>query len=134
MKRVVVCGLGAALFAALLVASSVAKDECKKNPNLGKLRHVVLLRFKGDTSKADIKAIEKSFCELPEKIDSIVDLEWGTNVSKEGLDDRFTHCFLVTFEDEKGREKYLPHPAHKAFVKKLLPLVDKAFVVDYVAK
>ena len=46
----------------------------------------------------------------------------------------FTHCFVVTFADEKGREAYLPHPAHKAFVNVLLPVLDDVLVVDYWTK
>ncbi|MDA7862472.1 Dabb family protein, partial [Akkermansiaceae bacterium] len=29
-------------------------------------------------------------------------------------------------------EVYLPHEAHKAFVAKLLPVMDKVFVIDFV--
>ena len=46
----------------------------------------------------------------------------------------FTHCFLVTFRDEKGRAAYLPHPDHQAFVKLVVPIVDDVLVVDYWAK
>jgi len=136
MNRSIVCTVFAALVAAAFVASADAHDKknADKNSNLGKLRHVVCFKFKDGTSDAKIKEIEKGFLDLPKKIDSIVDFEWGTNVSEEGHDQGFTHCFLVTFKDKKGREKYLPHPAHKAFVKMLLPSLDKVFVIDYVAK
>ena len=40
-------------------------------------------------------------------------------------------AFCVTFADEAGRAKYLPHPDHKAFGDMLGPHLDKAFVVDY---
>jgi hypothetical protein len=134
MKRIVVCGLLAVLLASVGAVTSDAEKPAAKNPNLGKLRHVVILRFKQDTSKEQIQALEKAFCQLPSKIDTIVDFEWGTNVSEEGFDQGFTHCYLVTFDDVKGRGVYLPHPAHKDFVKILLPHLDKALVVDYVAK
>jgi hypothetical protein len=95
------------------------------------LRHVVMFRFKPEATPEQITSIEEAFAELSEKIDSIEDYEWGTNNSPEGLNDGFTHCFLVTFADEAGREKYLPHPDHQAFVQQLLPILDKAFVLDY---
>ncbi len=100
----------------------------------GKLRHVVLFKFKDDASKEAIKAIEAKFRALPSKIAEIESLEWGTNNSPEGLAQGFTHCFFVTFKDAKAREVYLPHPAHKAFVELLKPSLDKVLVIDYDAK
>jgi hypothetical protein len=95
------------------------------------LRHAVFFKFKDGTSEADRTKIVAAFDELPKKIDSINGYERGTNVSTAKLDDGFTHCFFLTFADEDGRAKYLPHPKHKAFVDLLLPHLDKAFVVDY---
>ena len=95
------------------------------------LRHVVLFKFKDDASPAQVTAIEEAFRALPSQIPEIVDFEWGTDVSNEGKHQDFTHCFLVSFADDAGREVYLPHPAHKAFVDLLLPSLDKGTVVDF---
>jgi hypothetical protein len=111
-----------------------AEPAAKNSPDLGKLRHVVLFKFKDDTSKEQVKTIEDAFRELPSKVPTIVGFEWGTNNSPEGLAQGFTHCFLVTFKDAKGREVYLPHPEHKKFVKLAVPHFDKVLVIDYVAK
>ncbi len=45
-----------------------------------------------------------------------------------------THAFLLTFDNAADRDAYLPHPAHKEFVEILKPILDKATVVDFVAK
>ncbi|MBN2315717.1 MAG: Dabb family protein [Sedimentisphaerales bacterium] len=95
------------------------------------LRHVVLFKFKDGTTDQQIKQIEEAFCALPNKVDAIYDLEWGTNVSVEGRSEGFTHCFLVTFLSEADRAEYLPHPDHKAFGKIVGPHLDKVLVVDY---
>ena len=79
------------------------------------LRHVVFFKFKDGTSDADVSKVLAAFDELPKKIDAIKDYQRGKNISPIGFDDGYTHCFLVTFKDEAGREKYLPHPDHKAF-------------------
>ncbi len=100
----------------------------------GMLRHVVLFKFKEGTSPEKIAEIEQAFAALPKKIDAIKCFEWGTNNSPEGLDQGLTHAFLVTFADAKGRDVYLPHPAHKEFVSILRPHLDKAVVVDYYVK
>ena len=60
--------------------------------------------------------------------------EWGTDVSVEGKQEEFTHCFFVTFKSEADRDAYLPHPAHTAFGATLRPHLDKVLVVDYWAQ
>lgn len=95
------------------------------------LRHVVMFKFKDDATAEQVAGIEKAFAELPAKIDAIHSYEWGTNNSPENLNKGLTHCFLVTFKDEKGREAYLPHPAHQEFVKQLKPILDDVCVIDY---
>ena len=98
------------------------------------LRHVVLLKFKDDATKGQIRQIESAFCALPGKVDAIYDFEWGTDVSVENLHQGFTHCFMVTFRSEADRAKYIPHPAHKEFGQLLGPYLDKVLVVDYWTK
>jgi hypothetical protein len=126
------------LFVAILALTLVA--GCASTPSASccdvpsKLRHVVLFKYKESATEKDIAMIVEEFRKLPEKIDAIVDFEYGENNSPEGLDMGYTHVFLVTFADEAGREVYLPHPAHKAFVDVLLPHLDEAHVMDYYAK
>ena len=98
------------------------------------LRHVVLFKFKDDTRIEKIKEIENAFRALPSRIDAIHDFEWGTDVSVEGKSQGFTHCFVVTFLDETGRDAYLPHPAHDEFRSVIRPHLDKGLVIDYWTK
>ena len=109
------------------------KDSGKRCCKAGQkvLRHVVLFQFKDGTSQADIDRIIKGFSELPRKVDSIIGFEWGTDVSVEGKSEGFTHAFVVTFRDAKGRDAYLPHPAHKEFVKLVGPHLKKVLVLDF---
>ena len=100
----------------------------------GMLRHIVLFKFKDDATPEQIKKVEDAFRAIPKRIDTIKGFEWGTNNSPEMLAQGFTHCFVVTFADEKGRETYLPHTAHKEFVEILKPHLDKVLVIDYFAK
>ena len=113
-------------------------DNCKKTTAMhntqGVYRHVVVFKFKETTTPAQIEQINKDFAALQDAIPEIIAFERGNNVSPEGLDQGFTHVYLVTFKDKVGLDVYLPHPAHKAFVDKLLPLLEVPFVVDYVAE
>ena len=40
----------------------------------------------------------------------------------------------VSFRNEKGRDVYLPHPAHQEFVKIVIPRVENVLVFDFYAK
>ena len=100
----------------------------------GPYRHVVLFKFKDSATPEQVQAVEAAFKALPTKINTITGFEWGTNVSPEGKDDGFTHCFFLTFKDKAGLDVYLPHPDHKAFGALLRPILDKVLVIDYTAQ
>ena len=126
MKSIVPVLLVMFAFGAMSVTIN-AKDK-KSAPVL---RHVVCFKFKNEAKPAEIQRIEREFASLKKKIPQIRAFEMGTNNSPEGLNKGFTHCFVVTFGNEKDREIYLPHPAHKAFVKILKPILEDVFVIDY---
>jgi hypothetical protein len=98
------------------------------------LRHVVLFSFKNKASAEEIDAIVTGFGALPGAIPGIVSYEWGTNVSPEGLNDGFTHCFTLSFATAEDRDGYLVHPAHQAFVGTLGSCLERSLVVDYWAR
>ena len=98
------------------------------------LRHVVLFGWKDGTDSSAINKIVAAFKALPGKIDLIKDFEYGTNNSPEKLNNGLTHSFLLTFNNEKDRDAYLIHPAHKEFGAALKPKPDYITVLDYWAK
>ena len=98
------------------------------------LRHVVLFAFKDDAAFEDVDAVVNGFAALPASIPGIAAYEWGTNVSPEGLNDGFTHCFTLTFNSAEDRDAYLVHPAHQRFVETLGTCLAKSLVLDYWAR
>ncbi|GHC65566.1 Dabb family protein [Roseibacillus persicicus] len=121
------------LFALFAVSSFAQADSPKAEA--GHFRHVVMFKFKEGTSAEKVAEIEKHFGSLEEKIDTIVDYEWGHAIPESrGLDQGFTHCFVVTFKDKAGLEVYAPHQAHQDFIAVFKPHVEKVFVLDYVSK
>lgn len=97
-----------------------------------KIRHFVAFNFKHETSDSEIDKICSAFKTLKDEIPLVESFEGGKNVSPENLNMGFTWGFLLTFADEQARDEYLVHDAHKKFVAQLLPLVQGAFVFDYV--
>ena len=108
----------------MLTASSLAAD--------GPIRHVVHFKFKADATPDQIARVVKEFAALKGKISAVESLEWGTDVSPEGLSKGFTHCWLVNFKNAADRDTYLKHPDHTAFVAILKPVLEEALVVDFV--
>ena len=97
-----------------------------------RLRHLVLFKFKAESSASDVEALNKMFNALAKQVPVIQDFEWGLNDSPEDFHQGFTHCYLLTFASENDRDQgYTPHPAHQTFVKALQPHLEKVFVVDY---
>jgi hypothetical protein len=123
-----------AILLAFLTALSFAAFAADKPANASKLRHVVAFKFKSSASPAQIQEVVEAFRGLKKKISVVKEFEWGTNISPEKRDKGFTHGFIITFTSEKDRDAYLVHPEHEAFVKKILPVIDDVFVIDYWAQ
>jgi hypothetical protein len=82
-------------------------------------KHIVLMRFKPQTTHEEIAAIFEAVDDLPARIPGIVDICSGPYESPEGLHKGFTHALIVTFADVESRDAYLEHPAHES-VKQLI--------------
>ena len=124
----IMTGLLIGLFASYLTTAQDGANNKEKSV----YRHVVMFQFKEDVSKNQVTEVEEAFMALQGQIDPIVDIEFGTNVSPEELNDGLTHCFLVTFKNKAGLEVYLPHAAHQKFVDLVKPRLEKVMVIDYV--
>ncbi len=120
--------LGLVLLGIFCSSMDIVAEEKKK---VKKLRHFVCFKYKEGVSKDKIAEVEKAFVGLEKKIPDIKGFEKGTNNSPEGLNKGFKHCYLITFDSEKGRDNYLVHPDHKKFVEIVGPVVEDVFVVDY---
>ena len=112
--RMLALGATIALVAGGVIVTMYAEAAANDAAADKALRHVVLFKFKDGTTDEQVAEVVDAFRDLQNKIDVIEDFEYGTDVSVENRSEGFTHCFFVTFADEKARDTYLPHPAHKA--------------------
>jgi hypothetical protein len=131
MKRLLLSLLIIALSIPFIMTLSSSTTQ-KKQP----IRHVVVFKYKPDATEAQIKQVTDAFRGLKSKIPGITAFEHGINNSPEGKNMGFTHVYMLTFEDTKSRDTYLPHPEHKKFGELLgkLAVLEDAFVVDYEPK
>lgn len=112
-----------------LVAYKLSPEN--KNTQGKILKHVVSFKFKDNISQTKIDEALLSFAHLKNEIPEIRELEWGANDSTEGLSNGFDYCFTLTFDNYNAREVYTFHEAHLLAGKKLMPLLDDVFVMDY---
>ncbi len=91
--------------------------------------HIVMIKFKEDTSKEQILDIKKRLEELVSKIEPLLSMEVGLNFKES---DRAMDLVLTaTFDTKEGLEIYAPHPAHQEVVKSIKELGEYTRVVDY---
>ncbi|MEQ1860956.1 MAG: Dabb family protein [Chthoniobacteraceae bacterium] len=98
----------------------------------GPVRHIVHFKFRADATQEQVQRVISEFEGLQKKIKVIDGFEWGTNVSPEGLDKGFRHCWILTFRSEADRDTYLHHADHVAFAALVKPLLADVHVVDFI--
>ena len=95
------------------------------------LIHLVLIQFKKDTSIEDLQKITDGAYSL-QAINGVEDLNYGENVSPEGLGKGYSHSLTMKFAKATDRDSiYLPHPIHKKFVKLFVPYTESVLVYDF---
>ena len=95
------------------------------------LVHLVLIKFKKDILPNDFQKITDGAYGL-QQIEGVLDLNFGENVSPEGLGQGFSHSLTMKFPTAKDRDSiYLPHPVHQEFVKLFVPFTTDILVYDY---
>lgn len=74
--------------------------------------HNVLFKLDPDLPQAEIDRLGDAFISMKQRIDTIRDVSWHDNISKETRDMGFLHLLRVTFDDQAGLDAYVPHPYH----------------------
>ena len=98
--------------------------------------HIVLLKFKEDTSSAEIDDIFQKLKELQSEnlIPGIVDYSYGAYDSPEGINKGFTHAFTMKFDSLESRNDYFPHQEHERVKAIILKKIDDVLAFDYPVK
>ena len=95
------------------------------------VKHYGIFQFKEGTTP---EKIETCFIELHAmvgKIPGLLDMIHGPYDSAEGLNDGFTHGFIMTFESPEFRDAYLPHPIHEQVKELVIPCLGRVIVFDF---
>ena len=94
------------------------------------IEHIVLFKVKANTPPQSIAAMTDGLKGLKASVPGIVDLSVGANFSDRSKG--FTHGLVVRFQDRAALDGYIPHPAHREVVEKLIrPITEDVLAMDY---
>jgi Stress responsive A/B Barrel Domain len=95
------------------------------------IQHIVLLKFKPEVSPDQIDQIFTDLDQLKNLIPGIIGFNGGPYSSPEGLNQGYTHGFIMTFETADHRDAYLPHPEHEKVKAIILNYLDDVIAFDF---
>jgi hypothetical protein len=95
------------------------------------VRHIALFQFKAGVTQETIDECFVALQGMKGRIPGIVSFEHGPYESPEGLNDGFTHGFIMTFDSPENRDAYLPHPIHEEVKGLVVPCLERVVVFDY---
>ena len=88
------------------------------------IRHCVFFKFRTGVSQDERAEIYAGLAALVGQIEGLLSADFGPNVSPEGLGQGFNDGFVMDFADAAARDRYLPHPAHKAAGSRLVAALE----------
>ena len=95
------------------------------------VQHMVVVKFKSGVTQQKIDELFVQLREFWSKMPGITYFAGGPYSSPEGLNQGYTHGFLVTFTSPAARDTYLTHTEHKRVVDLILPMLDGVLAFDF---
>lgn len=95
------------------------------------VRHFGVFKFKDEVRDEHIVECFQTMKSMVGRIPGLLDMEYGPYKSGEGLNEDFTHGFIMTFDSPESRDVYLPHPVHEEVKEFVVPKLAKVIVFDF---
>jgi len=96
------------------------------------VRHYGVFQFKDGIDEEQIDLCFAEMMGMVGKIPGLLAMEHGPYDSTEGMNDGFTHGFIMTFDNLESRDAYLPHPEHERVKLIVVPCLERVVVFDFV--
>jgi hypothetical protein len=96
------------------------------------VRHFGVFKFKENVSDEEIGECFITMKKMVGQIPGLLDMEYGPYNGNEGLNEDYTHGFIMTFDSKESRDEYLPHPIHEKVKLLVVPKLEKVIVFDIV--
>ncbi|MFT5886341.1 MAG: hypothetical protein ACI9IP_002805 [Arcticibacterium sp.] len=94
-------------------------------------RHYGMFQFKEGITESEIDNCFTTMKSMVGKISGLMNMEYGPYDSTEGLNDGYTHGFIMTFDSPESRDSYLPHPIHEKVKELVVPRLERVVVFDF---
>lgn len=95
------------------------------------IRHYGVFQFFPEITQEQIDECFRELVGMVGKIPGLLAIEHGPYQSDEGLNDDFTHGFIMSFDTAKSRDEYLPHPEHVRVRDIVAPRLARLVVFDF---
>lgn len=95
------------------------------------VKHYGVFQFKPEITAAQIETCFREMAGMVGVIPGLLDFACGPYASGEGLNDGFTHGFIMTFSSPEARDAYLPHPEHERVKAVVVPCLARVMVFDF---
>lgn len=95
------------------------------------VKHFGVFQFKETVTPAQVETCFGEMQAMVGKIPGLLEMVHGPYDSAEGLNDGFTHGFIMTFESPEARDRYLPHPVHERVKEVVVPCLERVIVFDF---
>ena len=93
------------------------------------ITHIVLFKFKPETTEAEVQKLAEGLGGLPQLIEEIREFRFGTDVVRS---ERSYDLGLVSsFEDLDALQRYNVHPEHQKVVAQVKAIATNVVAVDF---
>ncbi len=93
------------------------------------LHHIVLMKFKPDTSEEDVARMALMLDALPEKVVEIQTYEFGPDIVRS--ERSYDFALVSGFANLEAMQRYQVHPEHKKVVAHIRAICDDILAVDF---
>lgn len=90
-----------------------------------------MFQFNDDVTEDQVAECFSELKGMVGKIPGLLEIEHGPYESAEGLNDEYTHGFIMTFDTPESRDSYLPHPEHERVKEIVVPRLKRVVVFDF---
>jgi len=98
---------------------------------MSQVKHFGVFEFLDSITPDQISECFREMQGMVGRIPGLMDFIHGPYESDEGLNDGFTHGFIMTFESAQARDEYLPHPEHERVRQIVAPRLKRVVVFDF---
>ena len=95
------------------------------------VKHLGVFQFKSEVTPEEIDSCLSALRGMVGQIPGLEEVLCGPYSSPEGMNEGYTHGFVMTFESPETRDAYLPHPDHEVVKEQMLPRLERVVVFDF---